>query len=324
MDARRRTRPTAGRLDPRCAVTPIGLPRRDTRRPRAGTSPLARRSGARPRRRDGAVATRRRLRSADARARTDPQAGGGGSGGRRRDRCARRSRGAGHVRRTWLARVLQGPLRRGRGVAGRGRSDGIRRRFLGCLPRRQVPGLGTGVGSKAGNRRRRCAPDRKSDLTAAVRTASGTYVVDVDAEEVIGAGDDFEPPRVTVELPRVVAAAVAGATVVAVVDRRPPLAISNDAGRTWREAGGGLPAGFAVAIDENAPDVMLFAARNRLYLSENGGIFWRVLVPELPEIEAVTFLYDSSKSLPLWGVRRSYVTVSDTGTWLGVTRGETV
>jgi len=127
-------------------------------------------------------------------------------------------------------------------------------------------------------------------VTAAVRTASGTYVVDVEAEEVIGAGDDFESPRIAVELPRVVAAAAAGATVVAVVDRRPPLAISNDAGRTWREAGGGLPPGFAVAIDENDPDVMLFAARNRLYLSENGGIFWRVLVPELPEIEAVTFL----------------------------------
>jgi hypothetical protein len=29
--------------------------------------------------------------------------------------------------------------------------------------------------------------------------------------------------------------------------------------------------------------------RSRLYLSENGGIFWRALVPELPEIEAVTF-----------------------------------
>ena len=87
-------------------------------------------------------------------------------------------------------------------------------------------------------------------MTAAVRTASGTYVVDVEAEEVIGAGDDFESPSVTVELPRVVAAAAAGATVVAVVDRRPPLAISNDAGRTWREAGGGLPAGFAVAIDD--------------------------------------------------------------------------
>ena len=96
-------------------------------------------------------------------------------------------------------------------------------------------------------------------MIAAVRTASGTYVVDLEAEEVIGAGDDFEPLRVTVELPRVVAAAASGATVVAVVDRRPPLAISNDAGRTWREAGGGLPAGFAVAIDDDNPDLMLFA-----------------------------------------------------------------
>ncbi len=127
-------------------------------------------------------------------------------------------------------------------------------------------------------------------MTAAVRTSSGTYVVDVEAEEVIGTGDDFDPPRIAVELPRVVAAAAVGATVVAVVDRRPPLAISNDAGRTWREAGGGLPAGFAVTIDENNPDVMLFAGRNRLYLSENGGIFWRVLVPEFPEIDAVAFL----------------------------------
>lgn len=127
-------------------------------------------------------------------------------------------------------------------------------------------------------------------MTAAVRTASGTYLVDLEAEEVIGAGDDFEPLQVSVQLPRVVAAAAAGATVVAVVDRRPPLAVSNDAGRTWREAGGGLPAGFAVAIDEDNPDVMLFAARNRLYLSENGGIFWRALVPELPEIQAVALL----------------------------------
>ena len=114
--------------------------------------------------------------------------------------------------------------------------------------------------------------------------------MDVEAEEVIGEGDDFETPRIAVELPRVVAAAATGATIVVVVDRRPPLAISNDAGRTWREAGGGLPAGFAVAIDEDNPDVMLYAGRNRLYLSENGGIFWRALVPELPEIQAVTFV----------------------------------
>ena len=129
-------------------------------------------------------------------------------------------------------------------------------------------------------------------MNAAVKTASGTYLVDLEAEEVVGEADEFDQQRPSVELPRVVAAAAAGATVVAVVDRRPPLAVSHDAGSTWHEAGGGLPPGFAVAVDEDNPDVMLFAARNRLYLSENGGIFWRALVPELPEIEAVAFLPD--------------------------------
>jgi hypothetical protein len=127
-------------------------------------------------------------------------------------------------------------------------------------------------------------------MRAAVRTAAGTFIVDLEEEEILGTGEEFEPETISVELPRVVAAAAVGSTIVAVVDRRPPLAVSNDAGSTWREAGGGLPPGFAVAIDENDPDVMLFAARNRLYVSENGGIFWRALVPELPEIDAVTFL----------------------------------
>ena len=127
-------------------------------------------------------------------------------------------------------------------------------------------------------------------MTAEVRTLVGTFLVDLESEEVVGEGEPFEPAAVAVELPRVVAAAAAGSTVVAVVDRRPPLAISNDAGRTWREAGGGLPPGFAVAIDEDNPDVLLFAARNRLYLSENGGVFWHALVPELPDIEAVAFV----------------------------------
>ena len=126
-------------------------------------------------------------------------------------------------------------------------------------------------------------------MKAAVGTAGGTFEVDLELEEVVGETDEFEPVRLDVELPRVVAATSAGATVVAVLDRRPPLAISNDAGRTWREAGGGLPPGFAIAVDEDNPDLMLYAARNRLYLSENGGIFWRALVPELPDIQAVRF-----------------------------------
>jgi hypothetical protein len=126
-------------------------------------------------------------------------------------------------------------------------------------------------------------------VNASVRTLLGTFDVDLELEEVVGEAPDFDVAQPSVELPRVVATAASGATVVAVVDRRPPLAISNDAGSTWREAGGGLPPGFAVAINDENPDVMLFAARNRLYLSENGGIFWRALVPELPDIEAVRF-----------------------------------
>jgi len=126
-------------------------------------------------------------------------------------------------------------------------------------------------------------------VIALVRTAEAIFIVDLETEEVIGEGQGFEAAQAKVDLPRVVAAATAGSTVVAVVDRRPPLAISNDAGRTWREAGGGLPPGFAIAVHEENPDTMLFAARNRLFISENGGIFWRALTLELPDIEAVVF-----------------------------------
>lgn len=116
-------------------------------------------------------------------------------------------------------------------------------------------------------------------------------LVDVAEERVLGAGDHVPAiERPQVELPRVVAAAAAGATVVAVLDRRPPLAISRDAGLTWSEAGGGLPPGFAVAVAETDPDRVLYAARNRLYLSEDGGVFWRSLAPELPDVLAVAWL----------------------------------
>ena len=78
----------------------------------------------------------------------------------------------------------------------------------------------------------------------------------------------------------------AGSTIVLVVDRRPPLLVSHDAGVTWTERGAGLPRGRAVALAEN-PDDVLYAARNRLYVSRNGGVFWRSLAVELPEIRDV-------------------------------------
>jgi hypothetical protein len=128
-------------------------------------------------------------------------------------------------------------------------------------------------------------------MRAAVQTAHGVYTVDLDEEEVVGLDADARlpepPPAPETGLPLVLAAAAAGSTIVAIVDRRPPLVVSNDAGRTWREAGGGLPRGRAIAIAPDDPDVVLYGARNRLYLSTDGGTLWRALAPELPEIEAI-------------------------------------
>ena len=129
-------------------------------------------------------------------------------------------------------------------------------------------------------------------MRAAVETADGLYLVDLEDETILAVDrDDALPARAPLELslPRVVDAAAAGSTVIAVVDRRPPLVVSHDAGRTWRETGGGLPRGRAVAIADDNPDIVLFAARNRLYLSEDGGRFWRAIGVELPKIERIAF-----------------------------------
>jgi len=125
-------------------------------------------------------------------------------------------------------------------------------------------------------------------VRALVRTVDGVFEVDLDEEVVLGLADvEVEAEQVAVALPLLVATAASGSTVIAVVDRRPPLVISNDAGSSWREAGGGLPPGRAVALAWDDPDYALYAARNRLYVSTNGGVFWRALALELPEIEAV-------------------------------------
>jgi hypothetical protein len=129
-------------------------------------------------------------------------------------------------------------------------------------------------------------------MIARVRTVDGVAVVDLDDESLVALdpGAPFEPAaEPALSLPRLVTAAAAGSTVVAVVDAKPPLAVSHDAGRTWRESGRGLPRGRAVALSDEDPDIVLYATRNRLYLSRDGGRFWHGLALELPEIEAVTF-----------------------------------
>jgi hypothetical protein len=127
-------------------------------------------------------------------------------------------------------------------------------------------------------------------VIAHVQTADGLAVVDLDDDAVLelDSAGGFEPaPAPALSLPRVLAAAAAGSTIVALVDTKPPLVVSHDAGRTWRESGRGLPPGRAVAVSADDPDVVLYATRNRLYLSRDGGRFWHGLALELPEIEAV-------------------------------------
>jgi hypothetical protein len=127
-------------------------------------------------------------------------------------------------------------------------------------------------------------------VTAWVATVEGVVEVDVDDEEVLGEIEaDVRRERLELSIPRLVAASAAGSTIVALVERKPPLLVSWDAGVTWNEAGGGLPPGFDVAVDPADPDRVLYAARNRLYLSTDGGRFWRSLAPELPDVEAVAW-----------------------------------
>ena len=131
-------------------------------------------------------------------------------------------------------------------------------------------------------------------MRAAVETAEGVVIVDLEEEEVVEvvAGIAVEAPDVEVGLPLVVTADRSGPLLVAVVGRRPPLVISRDAGSTWREVGHGLPPGRAVAVSPEHPDLILFAGESRLYLSRDGGRFWQPLALELEEITGVAWLAD--------------------------------
>ena len=125
-------------------------------------------------------------------------------------------------------------------------------------------------------------------MNAIVTTAGGFLGVDLDTEEV----EPCDAPLSDLEsietgLPRVVDAAAAGSTVIALVDARPPLLVSYDAGSTWNESGRGLPPGVAVAISPENPDVAVYATSDRLYVTHDGGRFWHRLELELDAIEDV-------------------------------------
>ena len=126
-------------------------------------------------------------------------------------------------------------------------------------------------------------------MRVVAQTEYGAFAVDLESEEI--EPTDALPAReaLTLNLPRFLGADALGSTIVAVVDRKPPLMISHDAGVTWRESGAGLPAGTAVAISEENPDLIVYGSRNRLHVSTDGGMFWRALAVELPLVEALGF-----------------------------------
>lgn len=131
-------------------------------------------------------------------------------------------------------------------------------------------------------------------MRASVLTADGVFLVDLEDGSVLGpsADADFDPPPAPASppfLPRVLASSGSGSTVVVLVDARPPLLVSHDAGRTWRQSGHGLPAGRAVAVSPVDPDRLLFATGSRLFVSTDGGRFWHSLELELPDVEAVAW-----------------------------------
>jgi hypothetical protein len=128
---------------------------------------------------------------------------------------------------------------------------------------------------------------------ALVWCALGPVSIDVETGELeidTGANASQTRSRPALNLPLLVAADRNGSRIVAVVARRPPLVISDDAGTTWREAGGGLPAGVDVAILADHPDGLLYASESRVHLSRDGGLFWRALELELPAITGVAWL----------------------------------
>ena len=132
-------------------------------------------------------------------------------------------------------------------------------------------------------------------MIAIAECDDGLYLVDIETDELVAheVGAAVERPRPAELAPAWVSATLVDvdardAVIVLAVDARPPLLVSADAGATWTERGAGLPVGRAVAIGRT-PDDLLYGARNRLYVSANGGVFWRALAIELPEIRDVAW-----------------------------------
>ena len=121
-----------------------------------------------------------------------------------------------------------------------------------------------------------CDPARSCVI--ATRRSRAYVELDVESEDVLGAVDVRRRARAA--RARAAAARRGGGERRDRRRARRPAAAAPDLGRRRRDlARGGRRAapGFDVAVDPSDPDRVLYAARNRLHLSTDGGLFWRSL-----------------------------------------------
>jgi trans-2,3-dihydro-3-hydroxyanthranilate isomerase len=134
-------------------------------------------------------------------------------------------------------------------------------------------------------------------VIALVATVDGAFAVDLEDGTVLRA-DAFDPaPEPVLNLPRLVSAASAGATVVAVVARTPPRLVSHDAGATWRASGRGLPPGRAIANAEDDPATGSAAGPLAIHLARHGRIRFgeQIEISQGAEINRPSTLYATAE-----------------------------
>ncbi|MGI9658996.1 MAG: hypothetical protein ACR2OD_08805 [Gaiellaceae bacterium] len=136
----------------------------------------------------------------------------------------------------------------------------------------------------------------RDPLVILADTGSGVYAVELRAdgsEDVDARPGATMPPRERDESlapswarSSLVDVDASGSTIVLLLQRRPPVLASYDGGGSWRERAGGVPIGVAIAVADN-PDHVVMATETRLFVSLDGGQFWRSLETELDEITDV-------------------------------------
>ena len=126
-------------------------------------------------------------------------------------------------------------------------------------------------------------------MIALVATAAGTFAVDLETRRRSTPAEPFVPPRRSRAQPAAGGRGRRGGLDGRRRRRRPPADPRLVRRRLDLARVRPRPSarGARSRSRRPTPTRSLYAARNRLYVSRNGGVFWTALAVELPEIEAL-------------------------------------